>query len=275
MSAAGRGAASGRIPTGLRHGTCRPPWPAAAASRSPRCAATSPPTAGTPRSSSPTISTRTRRGATSPINAMSCDGDGTLHDPVGGRADLAAGPRPLRRRRRGGGSPRTICASCASSASTPASAAARADAGGAGRLCRARGRHRRAVGRARPAGAVADPGRAPGHCGPGADAGDRRARAGRAGAAGAARARAPGRRGSGGDPLLRLAALLRPASRRRVDAVADRLQLANRERERLLALVDDATARSGGRRAAAAPSHPSARVRPLRRPYAAGRVAAG
>ena len=39
------------------------------------------------------------------------------------------------------------------------------------------------------------------------------------------------------DPVLRLAALLRPAEAGRVEAVAGRLRLANRERERLLALV--------------------------------------
>ena len=61
------------LPTGLRHGTVSTVQRRAAGSRSPPCAATWPPTAGTPRSSSPTISRRTRRGATSPINAMSCD----------------------------------------------------------------------------------------------------------------------------------------------------------------------------------------------------------
>jgi poly(A) polymerase len=43
--------------------------------------------------------------------------------------------------------------------------------------------------------------------------------------------------GGPADPLLRLAALLRPAGAARVEAVAHRLRLSNHERERLLALV--------------------------------------
>ena len=56
---------------------------------------------------------------------MSCEPDGTLHDPDGRARGPGRRPGPLRGRRRGGGSPRTICASCASSASRPGSAVAR------------------------------------------------------------------------------------------------------------------------------------------------------
>jgi poly(A) polymerase len=41
----------------------------------------------------------------------------------------------------------------------------------------------------------------------------------------------------GRDPLLRLAALLRPATKERAESLAERLRLSNQERERLLALV--------------------------------------
>ena len=99
-------------------------WSTGKPSRSRRCAATSRPTGGTPRSRSREdfVEDAARRDFT--INAMSCDGDGRLFDPFGGRADLAPGRVRFVGERRAG-SPRTICASCASSGSSPGTAGRR------------------------------------------------------------------------------------------------------------------------------------------------------
>ena len=87
------------IPTGLAHGTVTARGRRRGASRSPRCARD---VATDGRHAEVAFTDdfeadAARRDFT--INAMSCDRDGRLFDYFGGRADLAAGPGALRRRR--------------------------------------------------------------------------------------------------------------------------------------------------------------------------------
>ena len=109
------------VPTGIDHGTVtavalhRP-------SRSPRCAATSRPMAGMPRSPSPTTGSPTRRGAISPSTRSPARRTGRLYDPFGGIADLKRRRVRFVGRRRATASAKTCCGCCASSASMPISA---------------------------------------------------------------------------------------------------------------------------------------------------------
>jgi poly(A) polymerase len=169
------------------------------------------------------------------INAMSCDGDGTLHDPVGGREDLAAGRvrfvGEARRRiaedylrilrffrfqaRFGRGAPDAeALAACAELAA------------GVDRLSGERVRRELWLILAGPRPAptlalMADAG-VLGRIMPGEVVPPRLDRLAEP------------------DPLLRLAALVRPAAPARAHALADRLKLANQERERLVALASTA-----------------------------------
>lgn len=170
------------------------------------------------------------------INAMSCEADGTLHDPMGGRADLAAGRvrfvgDPARRiaedylrilrffrfhARFGRGEPdRAALAACAV-------AAAGIDGLSGERvrqelwLILAQGEPLRALEPMAAAGILA-------HVVPGPVA--------------LQRLRADG---LPEDAPLRLAALIRPSAQPRIEALAERLRLSNQERERLSALVTTA-----------------------------------
>lgn len=177
------------------------------------------------------------------INAMSCEADGTLHDPVGGRLDLAAGRvrfvgDPARRiaedylrilrffrfhARFGWGEPnRAALAACA--------AAAAGIDGLSGERVRqelwlilAHGEPLRAL----------EPMAT-------ADVLDRVI-------PGPLRLDALSSGELAPDPLLRLAALLRPAAKERLEAMAERLRLSNHERERLLALVTEELPRGDDR----------------------------
>ena len=177
------------------------------------------------------------------INAMSCEVDGTLHDPMGGRADLAAGRvrfvgEPARRiaedylrilrffrfhARFGQGEP-----------DPAALAACAAAAAGIDGLSGERVRQELwlILAQAEPLRALA----------PMAATGvlDRVL-------PGPVRPEALRREVLGADSLLRLAALLRPSSAARVDALADRLRLSNQERERLAALVTTPLPEGGDR----------------------------
>ena len=197
------------------------------------------------------------------INAMSCEPDGTLHDPMGGRADLAAGRvrfvGDARRRiaedylrilrffrfqaRFGRGAP-----------DAEALSACAAMAAGVDRLSGERVRQELwlILRGPRPAATLA-----------------------LMRSAGVLARVVPGavplvhlERLAEPDPLLRLAALIRPSSAARVDALADRLRLSNHERERLRHWWRP-PCRIRGRRAGAAAGDPSARATALRRPGAA------
>ena len=75
-----------------------PPWWTAAASRSPRCAAMSKPTAAMPSSPSPPIGEQDASRRDFTINAMSMARDGTVFDYFGGIGRSARRPGALRRR---------------------------------------------------------------------------------------------------------------------------------------------------------------------------------
>ena len=167
------------------------------------------------------------------INAMSCEADGTLHDPVGGRADLATGRvrfvgdpmvritedylRVLRffrfHARFGRGAPDaaalTACAALAAGIDGLSGERVRQELW----LILALGEPLRAL---EPMAATGVLGRV---------------------IAGPVRLAALRSPVLPAEPLLGLAALLRPSPRERAEALAGRLRLANRERERLAALV--------------------------------------
>ena len=166
------------------------------------------------------------------INAMSCEPDGTLHDPMGGRADLAAGRvrfvGDARRRiaedhlrilrffrfegRFGRGAPDeealSACAAMAEGVDDLSGERVRQELW----LILLGSRPAATLALMRSAGVLA-------RVVPGAVSLDRLERLAEP------------------DALLRLAALIRPSSAARVEALADRLRLSNHERERLQALV--------------------------------------
>ena len=86
----------------------------------------------------PRLEARRRAARLHHERAVGCRRDGTVHDYVGGLADIDGAARALHRRRGGSASPKTICASCGSSASTPPMARAALDP-------QARRLHRRAA----------------------------------------------------------------------------------------------------------------------------------
>ena len=75
--------------------------------------------AATPRSSSAATGRPTPSGAISPSTRCRLARDGTVHDYVGGLADLGRAARAFHRRSATSASRKIICASCASSVSMP------------------------------------------------------------------------------------------------------------------------------------------------------------
>ena len=101
-----------------------PPCSISGRSRSPRCARTWKRSAARRASSSAATGSADAERRDFTINALSATADGTVHDYVGGLADIAA-HTCVSSASRGGGSKKTICAFCAFSGFTRISARAR------------------------------------------------------------------------------------------------------------------------------------------------------